>query len=68
MNGEGKYAWVDLAGNLQRGTNWNDIPDDLEYLVTFVPEYPEPEHTPEQHAYMATFDDKLHEILKRCRK
>ena len=68
MNGEGKYAWVDLKGNLQRGTNWGDIPDDLEYLVTFAPDYPEPDHTPEQHAYMATFDDKLKEILGRCRR
>lgn len=67
MNGEGKYAWVDLNGELCRATNWADIPDEINYLVTFQPDYPEPEHTPEQHEYMETFNPKLQEILKRCR-
>ena len=68
MNGAGKYAWVDLKGELQRGTSWDDIPGEIEYLVTFEPAYPEPEHTPEQHAYMGTFNDRLHEVLGRCRR
>ena len=66
--GEGRYEWVDTDGRLCRGAHWDDLPEAMDRLVAFEPAYPEPPHTPEDHAAMATFDARLHEALSRCRR
>lgn len=64
----GRYSWVDTDGTLRHGTRWDDLPAEMDRLVAFVPDYPEPPHTPEDHALMAGFDAKLKEALARCRR
>ena len=68
MNGVGHYEWRGLDGRLHTATNWAEIPESLEYLISFKPTWPPPPHTKAEHDYMATFNDKLHEVLARCRR
>ena len=68
MNGAGNYSWVGLDGELMHATNWADLPAEMEFLVNFEPAYPLGPHTQEEHDYMATFDGKLREVLKTCRR
>ena len=66
MIGFGRYQWIDLAGNLQTATHWDQLPEKMKDLVAFVPDYPEPPHTDEQHQEMETFTERLQEALSRC--
>ena len=68
MAGEGRYSWVDLEGNLQHGSHWDDLPAEMDRIVAFVPDAPPPPHTQEDHDLMATFDDRLQEVMARCRR
>ena len=68
MNGEGRYSWVDTDGALRHSTHWDDLPAEMDRLVAFVPDYPEPPHTPEEHELMETYDIRLKEIMARCRR
>ena len=66
--GAGRYAWVGVDGAQCEAAHWNDLPEEMDRLVAFVPDYPAGAHTAEQHAEMATFDARLHEALERCRR
>ena len=68
MNGEGRYSWVDPGGALRHGSHWDDLPADMDRLVAFVPDYPAPPHSEEDHATIETYGDKLKEALARCRR
>ena len=68
MIGIGIYRWVTLDGVLEHGTHWDDLPERMDRIVAFVPDYPDPPHTQEDHDAMATFNDRLQEALKRCRR
>ena len=45
--------------------NYDDIPETFDNVIEFLPEYPEPPHTEEQHEYIDSFAFKLKELLKR---
>lgn len=47
--------------------NSEDIPQVFDNLIEFIPDYPPPPHTEEQHEYINTFGPKLNELLKRER-
>ena len=47
-------------------TNFDDIPSSFNHLISFVPDYPEPPHTEEQHEEMSTYQSKLRELLNRA--
>lgn len=66
--GSGFYQWRDLDGNLNEGNHWDDLPDEMDTLVAFIPTYPEGPHTQAQHEAMGTFNDKLQEAISRCRR
>ena len=68
MNGQGRYSWIDTGGTLRHGTHWDDLPAEMDRLVAFVPNYPAPPHTPEDHAMIEMFGGKLREALARCRR
>lgn len=68
MNGDGRYSWIDTGGALRHGTHWDDLPAEMDRLVAFVPHYPDPPHTPEEHAMIETFTTRLQEALARCRR
>ena len=68
MSGEGRYSWVDLDGKLCHGRHWDDLPAEMDRIIAFEPDAPDPPHTQEEHDLMATFNDKFQEALKRCRR
>ena len=45
--------------------NFEDIPESFDNLIAFLPEYPEPPHTEEQHELIDSFVPKLRELLTR---
>ena len=47
--------------------NYDDIPQSFDIVIKFEPTSPEPPHTEEEHGEMATYNDKLKELLKRER-
>ena len=47
--------------------NYDDIPMSVDNLIKFEPEYPPEPHTEEQHEMIATYNDKLKELMKRER-
>ena len=68
MIGDGNYIWRDIDGTLGQADNWNALPDDIEFLIQFAPAAPPEPHTQDDHDYMATFNDKLREVMTRCRR
>ena len=68
MIGTGRYEWVNLDGTPGEGKHWDDVPAAMDRIIAFVPDYPDPPHTQEDHDGMATFNDRLHEALARCRR
>lgn len=50
-------------------TNFDDIPEQIEHVIKFLPDVPveDPEtgHTVEEHEFMDTFTPKLQELMER---
>ena len=61
---EGEYI-VKKGKKLFEYTNINDIPEKFDNLIKFMPTSPESPHTEEDHKEMATYNDKLKELMKR---
>lgn len=45
--------------------NYNDIPENIGAVISFLPDYPEPPHTQEEHELIHTFNSKLQQLIKR---
>jgi len=60
----GEYQ-VLVNGVLKTYTNYEDIPYAFDNVIKFAPEYPPEPHTEEQHELIATYNDKLKELMKR---
>ena len=54
-----------INGVVHTYKKYDDIPGTFDNLIRFEPDYPEPPHTEEQHDLMATFNDKLRELMRR---
>ena len=55
---------VKRKGKLETYTEYEDIPDDFDHVIRFLPEVPEGPHTEEQHAEIATWNDKLQQLME----
>ena len=53
--------------NLMEFTDWNDIPNEFDYLIRFEPDVPPPPHTDEQHEELEGVHKKFKEIMERER-
>tara|TARA_B110000285_G_C14560156_1_gene353127 strand:- start:290 stop:487 length:198 start_codon:yes stop_codon:yes gene_type:complete len=60
----GEYI-IKIGDKLFEYTNTNDIPKKFDNLIKFMPTSPESPHTEEEHKEMATYNDKLKELMKR---
>ena len=60
----GEYT-VKIGDKLFDYTNANDIPEEFDHLIKFVPTSPKSPHTEEDHKEMATYNNKLKELMKR---
>jgi len=47
--------------------SWDDIPEDFDHVIKFVPEIPEPPHTEEQHDEIDKWNFRLQTLMKRER-
>ena len=51
-------------GKLITYTDYNDIPNTFENVISFNPDWPEPPHTVEDHELMEVFNDKLQALME----
>ena len=56
---------ITIDGVVYRYTNYNDIPMVFDNLIRFEPEVIPGPHTEEEHKIMASYNDKLKELMKR---
>ena len=58
--------YTDKIGNkLFDYTNVDDIPEEFDHLIKFLPTLPPEPHTPEEHDLIDSFMPKMREIQKR---
>lgn len=55
-------------GVLETYDKYEDIPDDFEHLIKFLPDLPEGPHTEEEHEEIHTWNDKLQALIEIERK
>ena len=53
-----------INGELVTYTNYDDIPDTIDHVIKFNPDWPESPHTQEDHDYMETFNNKLQRLME----
>lgn len=51
-------------GKLETYTDYNDIPDDFDHVIKFLPEIPEPPHTHEQHEEIDKWPARLQKLME----
>ena len=54
-------------GVLETYTEYEDIPDNFDHVIKFVPEIPEPPHTDEQHEEIESWNDRLQALMEKER-
>ena len=59
---------VRIGAELKVFSRYEDIPEVIDHVIEFRPDVPEPPHTEDQHAALAAWNGKLHELLKRERR
>lgn len=52
-------------GVLETYDKYEDIPEDFEHIIKFLPDIPDGPHTDEQHEEIDSWNDKLKELLKK---
>ena len=61
-----------VNGELVTITKWEDVPNEFEHVIAFLPDMPEPEgedgeHTEEQHEELALWNTRLQELMEKER-
>jgi len=56
------------GGKILTFTNYDDILQEVDNVISFKPDWPEPPHTEEEHEIMSVYNDKLQELMKREQK
>ena len=51
-------------GLLKTYTEYNDIPNDFDHVISFEPDVPEPPHTDEQHEEIESWNNKLQALME----
>lgn len=55
-------------GVLETHSRYEDIPDDFDHVIEFVPDIPDGPHTDEQHEEIDAWNHRLQELLKKERE
>jgi hypothetical protein len=50
-------------GVLETYTQYEDIPQDFEHVIEFIPDIPDGPHTDEQHEEIDQWNDRLQELM-----
>ena len=66
---DGEFIFINKDGDEETFSNWNDIPEDYEFLhvIKFKPAIPPSPHTPEQHLEIAEWNDRMKTLLEKER-
>ncbi len=61
-----------INGELTTFDNYEDIPNEFDHVIKFLPDIPEPEgedgeHTEEQHIEMAAWNTRLQKLMEKER-
>ena len=56
-----------VNGELELYDKYEDIPEDFEHVIRFVPDMPEDPHTEEEHAEMALWNTRLQKLMEKER-
>lgn len=56
---------VIVDGKLETFNKFEDIPNNIDHVIEFIPEVPPPPHSEEQHTEIDSWNDKLQELMKR---
>jgi hypothetical protein len=64
---KGEYVFLDDKYQRVEYTDYNDIPEDVEFrhIIKFVCDYPPPPHNLEDHVLLANFNTLLKKFMKR---
>ena len=54
-------------GQLKTYQRFEDIPEEFDYLIQFVPEIPPGPHTHEQHEEIDSWLDKFKQLMERAK-
>lgn len=49
-------------------SNFEDIPNEFDHIISFEPKVPEPPHTEEQHKEIEQWQGRLQELIQRERR
>ena len=59
-----------INGELMTFDKYEEIPDEFEHVIKFLPDIPEPvndDHTDEEHEELAKWNDRLQELMEKER-
>ena len=59
-----------INGELVTFDKYEDVPDEFEHVIKFLPDIPEPvndDHTDEEHEELAKWNDRLQELMEKER-
>ena len=56
-----------INGELVTFDKYEDIPDEFEHVIKFLPDIILPPHTEDEHEELAKWDDRLQELLEKER-
>ena len=56
-----------INGELVTFDNYEDIPDEFEHVIRFIPDIPSEPHTEDEHEEMAKWNIRLQELMEKER-
>ena len=56
-----------VNGKLVLYDKYEDIPEEFEHVIRFIPDVPEGPHTDEEHAELAVWNTRLQKLLEKER-
>ena len=55
---------IQRNGVLETYTQYEDLPDDFDHVIEFLPEIPDGPHSDEEHDELAKWNDRLQELMR----
>jgi hypothetical protein len=59
---------VMIDGNLHTYTQYEDIPEDFDHIIEFIPKIPDGPHTDEQHEEIEQWHKRLQTLIEKENK
>ena len=56
-----------VNGDLVTYDSWENIPEEFEHVIKFIPDVPPDPHTEDEHAEMAIWNTRLQQLLEKER-